>query len=616
MIALLPAMLFATLTVTADPYPRTAEVGDAVRVTVAVGGTGLSQATITPPRMPDGVEAGPALGPKIERRVVQTPGRQMQSEKLIWYFDLTATRPGTFTVPGFTGSNGTETATSAPFEIRATGTFDSRDFAFVETRVDPRPRYVGEPITVTLAIGLEYGTIEDVLTGETAISANWMFDGLAGGASPESDPWPNAEQAHISGFRMSNGKTLAMMRAPEMEKRKQGTFGTWTARRRFVAGRPGQLTIGPTGFRAVIGRNFERDLLGLSRMARDKKLALVSAPDVTITVKPLPSAGRTDSFSGLVGRLALDVEAAATGAAPVSSGTPLRVKVGESIRVKVRVSGDGNVATTPLQRVELDGFKRFGVVEEVDANDELPSRTLVYDLAPVSTEVKQIPPFVLEVFDTATASYRALASPPIRLQVLPGAAVSQLADVTPASAPVVPTGSPKAGGSFVRQFPGGALGVGAAVALPALALAAFAFLGRVRRATPVAPQRPVRPSRAAVPGPSPRVAPVARPGNFAAAVSSLPSSSAERAKALSEAFAHHLAGLAGVDPETFVGADLVDALAPFVRDPELRREAATIAAEADRAAFGGEPLARDLVARSVRAVAAIERAFVVRSTSK
>lgn len=612
MIAFLPAVVFAAISVTAEPRPRTAEVGDAIRVTVAVGGTGLTQFNVTPPKMPDGMEIGPAIGPSISRMIEFHQGRQVQAEKMIWGFDVTATRPGTFTVPAFTASNGTEVASSAPFEIRATGTFDARNYAFVETRVDPRPRYVGETITVTLAIGLEVGSIEDVLTGETAIAASWMFDGLQGGAGPESDPWPEAGMPNVTGFRTTSGKTLGMMHSTDLEVRKQGKFGTWTARRRFVAGRPGQLTIGPTGFRAVIGRNFQRDLFGLTREARDRKLALVSAPDVTLLVKPLPSAGRSDAYSGLVGLLALDVEAAATGSPAVSAAAPIKVKVGDSIRVKVRVSGDGNVGITPLPRVDVDGFKRFGVIEEVDANEETPSRTLVYDLAPVSTEVKQIPPFVFEVFDTATASYRSLSSPPIPVQVLPGAAISRLADATPA-APAPTAGAAPAlrepSGSIVALFPGGALGLGAVFVLPALALGAFAVLGRVKR-DPAANVR-----NEAKPKPSVRRE-RSDPGAFVKAVAELPGVHADRAKALSEAFAHHLAGLAGVDPETFVGADLVDALAPWVKEKELRREAAAIAAEADRVAFGGEPLARDLVERATRVVSSIERVFAVRSAPK
>lgn len=606
MIGVLPAILFAAVTVTADARPRSAEVGDAIRVSVAVGGTGLTQFSVTAPTMPDGMEIGPAIGPSIQRTVEFQQGRQVQTEKMIWLFDVTATRPGTFTVPAFRASNGSEVASSTPFEIRATGTFDSRDYAFVETRVDPRPRYVGETVTVSLVIGLEYGSIEDVITGETAIAANWMFDGLSGGAGPESDPWPPGGLPNVTGFRTTSGKTLAMMHTKDLEVRKQGKFGTWIARRRFVAGRPGRLTIGPTGFRAVIGRNFERDLFGLSRVARDKKLALVSAPDISLDVKPLPVAGRTDAFSGLVGRLSLEVEAAATGASSTSATAPIKVRVGDSLRVRVRVEGDGNVAITPLPRVEVDGFKRFGVIEEVDGDGELPVRTLVYDLAPVSTEVKQIPPFVFEVFDTATASYRLLASPPIPVHVLPGAAISRLADATPAA---VPTGAAPAAtpavprGSIVSSFPGGAAGIGAVVVLPALALGAFALIGRVRRGEKTVRSKPAFARARAE-----------RPAAGAFSFGALPAESADRAKAISEAIAHHFAALAGVDPETFVGADLVDALAPYVRETELRREAAAIASEADRSAFGGEPLARDFVERATRAVAGIERAFVVRST--
>lgn len=623
MIALAPVLLFATLSVAAEPRPRVAEVGDAVRVTVSVAGTGLSQvSTATPPKLPDGLEIGPAQGPKIERRIEIVNRQQIQSERLVWYFDLTATRPGTFLVPGFTASNGTDVATSLPFELRATGTFDARDYAFIETKVDPRPRYVGEPITVSLVVGIEVGVIDDLLDGETLVGANWMFDGLAGGAGPESDPWPPPGQRGGSQIRTTSGKILDLMETP-VETRKQGKFATLVARRRFVSARPGMVTIGPTSFRAVIGRNFERDLFSTQRIARERKLAIVSAPNVVIQVKPLPEAGRTDAFSGLVGRFALEVEAAAAGAPAMSSVAPIKVKVGDSVRVKVRISGDGNVATTPLLRSEIDGFKRFGVIEEVDGNDENPSRTLVYDVAPVSTEVKQIPPFTFEVFDTEAGAYRTLSSKPIPVHVLPGGAISRLADATPAAAStatpgtLTQTASP-GGGSLLALFPGGALGIGVAVAAPALAFAAFAMMGRLRRKSSdvtVPSKRAAAPAPVAPPAakrPPPRPAVPVPPQSFAAAMASLPASGPERAKGISDAFGHHLAMLAGLAPEAFVGADLESALAPFVREKELRREAAAIAEEADRAAFGGEPLSRDLADRAAHTAAVLERAFSAR----
>lgn len=605
------AILFATLSVAAEPRPKVAEVGDAVRVTVSVAGTGLSQVqSVTPPKMPPGLEIGPAQGPKIERRIEVLNRQQVQSERLIWYFDLTATRPGSFLVPGFTASNGNEVAMSLPFTLEATGTFDARDYAFVETEVDPRPRYVGEPITVALKIGIDVGVIEDLVDAESLVVADWMFEGLGGaGAAPESDPFPAPGTPGVSQVRTTAGKILNLAEAPP-ESRKEGRFATLVARRRFVASRPGTVTVGPTAFRAVIGRNFERDLFGTTRIPRDRKLALVNAPDVELQVKPLPDAGRGDSFSGLVGRLALDVQAAAAGASAGAATAPIRVKVGDSLRVSVRVSGDGNVATTPLPRVEIDGFKRFGVVEAVDAKEENPSRTLVYDIAPTSTEVKQIPPFTFEVFDTATGTYRQLSSKPIALQVLPGAAISNLA---PASTPA------PAGGEHVRDrapsivtlFPGGATGLVAVFALPALALGALSLVGRLRKSGDAAapPERGAAPAKRPIPAPP---APARVPSGlttFAAALAALPADETERAKAIAEAFARHLATLAGASPEAFVGADLDLALARHVKDRTLRRAAQEIVDEAERTAFGGAPLSRDLPERAAQVVARLERAM-------
>ena len=610
------AAVLAALSATAASETKTVEVGDEVSVVVRAWGTGLTRVTITPPDAPGGLDIGPMDGPHVDHFVEGSRGQQVQAQGLVWYVKVTPTSAGAFTVPPFTVSNGNDIARTKPFELRAVGSFDARRFAFVETRVDPRPRYVGEPIEVVLVAGVADEWKDRMTDGSTRIGVDWMFDGLSRGSAPGSDPWPGAAEVTAVEVTAMNGLALRMM--PGTERRAGGRFSTWTASRRFVPTKPGRVRVGPSTFQTVIATRVERDRFFRDRLyASQTKLARVTSPEVAIDVKPLPEAGRTDAFSGLVGRgFVLEATAERAGRPAVGADPGrLKVRVGESLRVRLRVAGDGNLSTTPLPRVEIDGFKRFGVIEEIGSPDEAPWRTLVYDLAPVSTDVREVPAFTLEVFDTEAGAYRRLSSRPIAVEVLPGGAISSLADLPAPGA--APSGAHAGGGaaagarwsvrSVIALFPGGAAGIAAVFLVPALAFGAWSLAtGRTRPAG-----TPPRASGAA--GAPLPATPAMPPRPFAESMASLPASGAARAKAVLDSFAHYLAALAQLPPETFIGVELEEALSPFVRDTALRREASALVAEAERAAFGGAPVARDLAARAERLAAALQRAFVVPS---
>ena len=576
--------MFASLSVAAHADARTVDVGQEVRVQLEAAGTHLEDAKVMPIRAPDGLEISAPQGPAMRRSISIINGRQTQSESLVWDVEVTPTRAGTFTIPSMVVSNGPETSSSQPISITAVGSFDPKRFAFVETRVDPRPRYVGEPITVTLVAGLAAEWVDRLVQGETALNAPWVNDGLGNGSAPDPEGWPDANTAGAIPVRTSNGAPVPMMPGHETrpdDKKAPVAWATWTLKRSFIPAQPGPVSIGPTSFRAVIATRVRRDAIFRDQVYADEtKLAAVSAPPQAIVVKPLPDAGRPDDFSGLVGRLRLDVDA-----------NPRQVKVGETVRVKVRVSGDGNVATTPLPKVEVPGFKRFGAVDEVDVSGDVPVRTLTYDLAPSSVAVKEIPPFTISVFDTAAGQYRTLSSPAIPITVRPGAVVSALQDAPVASptpehredaAPATPAPAPSAATESARgvKIPAALPWVLAAITPPILALA---WVIARRRREPAAP-----PSRRAT---ATRV--------FERALAAIPHDAANGAHAVGLAFAHFLADELERPAETFVGVPLADALAGAVEDATLRAECARLAEECDAAVFGGARVSpKELAARA------------------
>lgn len=561
---LAPMLLVAALRATAVADASSVEVGEEIEIEIAVSGGALSAAAVTPPRdVPPGLELGPAQGPKLDRHLEDGPGGARQVERLLWYFVAVPTRPGAFTIPSFTVTAGGETARTAPIRFRATGSFEADAYVFVETRLDRRPRYVGEPVEVSLVAGVAHAWRERLLHGETALDAPWMRDGLAPGAPPEPENDATGVDATMA-MRTASGGTLAMV--PGEETRGGRRFVTWTATRRFVPSRAGTLEVPSSHFRAVIATEIEKEHPLSDRMfATATRLASVRSPSIPVEVRPLPERGRPDAFSGLVGRFTMDVEAA-----------PARVRVGESIRVRVRVTGHGNVATVSLPSTEVDGFKRFGVEEEVSASGE---RILVYDLAPTSQRIREIPPFRIPYFDTTEGRYRELVSRPIPIEVAAGAAVSTLkAPAPPASdAPGKRDGpaDARSAGRFAMGKPGW-IALAAAFLAPPLLLGGWMMVRRRAGRAPPEARPPARPyARDAARG-------------FRESTAALPQDERQAAAILAAAFARFLADVAGSAPEAFRGVDLAEALEPFVADRSVRERAARWMDAVERVAFGGE----------------------------
>jgi hypothetical protein len=95
------------------------------------------------------------------------------------------------------------------------------------------------------------------------------------------------------------------------------------------------------------------------------------------------------------------------------------VDAGESIKLTVDVTGAGNLefftAPDPSRQEAFSGFRYFGKTED----KSFERRRVVYDLAPLSSEVEEVPPLRLPVFDPEAERYVVLESEPIPIRVRP-----------------------------------------------------------------------------------------------------------------------------------------------------------------------------------------------------
>lgn len=196
--------------------------------------------------------------------------------------------------------------------------------------------------------------------------------------------------------------------------------------RALVDPRAGEIAIPAPRMHFAFATSFEEDLVR-GRVPLDRREASVEGQALTLRVEPLPSAGRPVEFSNAIGRFAVSAEA-----------EPRQLDIDTSLRVTMRIEGEGNFETLDAPRLDrLEGFRLRGTTAE-RTNGRC---TFVYDLAPTSTRVREVPALSLSFFDpTPPAGYSTIwtkpisifvRNPPTRLDApaLPGAGIKAAGSV-------------------------------------------------------------------------------------------------------------------------------------------------------------------------------------------
>ncbi len=155
--------------------------------------------------------------------------------------------------------------------------------------------------------------------------------------------------------------------------------------------------------------------------ARTARVAISSKP-VEIEALPLPASGRPADFTGAVGNYTLK--------ATVDRTT---VKTNEAVTLKITASGQGNIKTLPLPRLELPpDFEVYDpkISENVErsGNQISGSKTWEYVMVPRFAGTHEIKAVQLSFFEARAKQYRTAATTPIVLTIEQGA--GQLATAT------------------------------------------------------------------------------------------------------------------------------------------------------------------------------------------
>ncbi len=155
-----------------------------------------------------------------------------------------------------------------------------------------------------------------------------------------------------------------------------------------------------------------RNIFGQMQVVEDNKR--VSAGSKTITVKPLPEAGKPVDFSGAVGRFNFSVTPSKT-----------NLKNGESLDLKVVASGTGNLKLFTLPKpVVPSSLEMYDPVHNENVQTPLSgmngSISDSYTIIPQFKGKYPIKPMAFTYFDLGSSSYKTITSPEIMINVLDG----------------------------------------------------------------------------------------------------------------------------------------------------------------------------------------------------
>ncbi|UCH83011.1 MAG: protein BatD, partial [Candidatus Latescibacterota bacterium] len=194
-------------------------------------------------------------------------------------------------------------------------------------------------------------------------------------------------------------------------------------KRGLFAATPGEFKIGVARVDLVIndvGRRSSSDVFGdlfnrrLNSFGFGKPVTL-RTEEIDVTVLPLPSRGRPNGFSGLVGR-----------GLTLSARTDKNVtQVGEPVNLTIEIRGEGNFKTMSAPKlVEPAGFKMYesGSTSDLFKKDYVVAGRKKYEyvLVPKLEGNKTIPPVEMAYFDPVAKAYQSIRSQPIHLEIMPG----------------------------------------------------------------------------------------------------------------------------------------------------------------------------------------------------
>lgn len=401
-IALCMGLLFAGGAWAGDAAPRVsaylttgvAKLGAPVEIVVVVEGSLEGKIGSLP--TVKGLAIGRPRGPSTESSMRSVGGRMSIERRATWRIPIKAGAAGDFQIPPFKVTVGQETFETQPMQLRVREDLAGAELGYMQLELAPKKIVVGQPFDLTLTFGWDAGLAAKI--NHADLSLPWWGE-LAGAIEIE-----GAERG-LGGRKTTVGLNGDQQIEVESLGRQQvdgRDLVLYRLKRSFLATAAGsiELPVSHVEFGRVSGGS-------IFDAPRVIEMYYKSAPAESLAVAPLPEAGRPIEFGGAVGTIEAYAKA-----------DRREVELGDSIKVKVTWSGDGNLEFFDLPDLThvpgFDGLRLFGVQDELKSRS---ARVSVFDLAPTDASLTEIPPIPLVVYDPEEARYKTVATRPIPIRV-------------------------------------------------------------------------------------------------------------------------------------------------------------------------------------------------------
>lgn len=360
---------------------------------------------------PDGIEVtGPQVGQSVSSFTQVINGRVTRRESVNYRFNfvVTAARAGEFSIGPFEFEVGGQSTTVEGTTVRFEKLASDPDMQ-ISISLPDRTIYAGEQIPVTVRWAFA-GDIDQVQYAFSNLQIRSpLFDQFT-----FKDRRPSTQTM----LTLATAKGEVYLDAEVSRETQDGReFIVVTGQRLMMADVVGDFDSVPVTCRTKKVTRWGRDLFG-DLVARETKPALAAGTPISFAVKPVPLAGRPDSFSGAVGSgFSIDVTANRT-----------VVRVGDPIALDVSVRGDGNLENLTLPPLSSGGGmseERFHLPEDAPAGTlSGNAKQFKLNVRVKEESVDQIPALAFSWFDPIAQQYQTARSKPIALQVMPAQVVS------------------------------------------------------------------------------------------------------------------------------------------------------------------------------------------------
>lgn len=407
------------------PNPATIRLGDSANVVLRIDG---ASADPREPKLPTVPGLHLELSPPSRSSTSFFDGRTLTEHLAVTYIlSLRPDREGEFVVPPFPIWTGSAEQKTPELHLEARKDMRGEELGWIDVQVESKRVYVHEPLRMHIELGVQQGLRlvqgrhNQYLYYDVEVQAPWLADFPAG--EPIQLPAPQGDVRNIVGNR-----TLLPAVFEGSFQRGGQTWQKFSFDRSYLPTQVGRIELPAPMLRYdVLLRDGPQDVFGRPRGQQTDNYFATGKP-VVIDVLPIPETGRPNPYYGAVGRFRID-----------AALDKNRVKLGSSVKLTLSITGQGNFEF--LRLPELDALPGLHKLGQAEAKRDAEKVVMTYDLAPTTTDVKEIPAIDWNWFDTTPGveKFVSAATKPLPLVVLPlerGEAIAPLAEGAPR--PVTP----------------------------------------------------------------------------------------------------------------------------------------------------------------------------------